>query len=109
MRADRDRLARMRALVCAVGTRGDVQPIFALALRLRALGHDARLCVPPNFVEQARALGFDACAVGVEMRARPAAGAAALTPDEMKRILASLPDLVSDQFDVVGAAAEGCD
>jgi hypothetical protein len=58
----------MRALLSAVGTRGDVQPIVALALRVRSLGHEVRLCVPPNFVEWVRGFGFEAVTVGVEIR-----------------------------------------
>jgi vancomycin aglycone glucosyltransferase len=98
----------MRALLSAVGTRGDVQPLVALAVRLRELGHEARLGVPPNFVEWVRAFGFEAHPVGVEMRV-PAGRAVPLTPEELRRLRESMPDLVTDQFDVLGAAAEGCD
>jgi vancomycin aglycone glucosyltransferase len=98
----------MRALLSSVGTRGDVQPIVALALKVRELGHDVRLCVPPNFVAWVQGLGFEAVAVGVEMRA-PAKGAAPLTAEELRRMRESMPDLVTDQFDKVGPAAEGCD
>ena len=58
----------MRALVAAVGTRGDVQPALALALELRKLGHAVRLCISPNFVDRARSLGLEAVPMGVEMR-----------------------------------------
>jgi vancomycin aglycone glucosyltransferase len=98
----------MRALLSSVGTRGDVQPIVALALKVRELGHDARLCVPPNFVAWVQGLGFEAVAVGVEMRA-PAKGAAPLTAEELRRLREAMPDLVTDQFEKVGPAAEGCD
>lgn len=102
----------MRALLSAVGTRGDVQPIVALALRVRDLGHEVRLCVPPNFVEWARGFGFEAIPLGVEMRQpaqRSGAAAAPLTPETLRRLRESMPDLISEQFKVVGAAAEGCD
>lgn len=36
----------MRVLLSVVGTRGDVQPAFALALRAREHGHDVHLCIP---------------------------------------------------------------
>ena len=58
----------MRALVTAVGTRGDVQPALALALELRQLGHAVRLCISPNFVDWAKSLGLEAVPMGVEMR-----------------------------------------
>jgi vancomycin aglycone glucosyltransferase len=101
----------MRVLLSSVGTRGDVQPIVALALRVRELGHDSRLCVPPNFVKWARGLGFEAVPVGVEMRHPGTRGssAAPLTADEVRRIRESMPDLITDQFDAVCAAAERCD
>lgn len=58
----------VRALLVAVGTRGDVQPALALALELRKLGHAVRMCVSPNFVDWAKSLGLDALPMGVEMR-----------------------------------------
>ncbi len=94
----------MRVLVSAVGTRGDVQPAIALAIALRARGHDVRLAVPPNFVAWAASLGFEASPLGIEMRA-PRAGAAPTA--EQMRALAS--DLITGQFEAIGAAAEGCD
>src|SRR5262245_9397834 len=90
----------VRALLVAVGTRGDVQPAFALALELRRLGHAVRMCTSPNFVDWAKSLGLEAVPMGVEMR-MPARGAgkAPLTPEELRRLQASLPDLIADQFE----------
>lgn len=90
----------MRVLISAVGTRGDIQPAVALALELRAAGHEPRLCIPPNFTDWAADLGFDARPVGIEMRA-PRGGAASTAPP-------SVADLVTDQFESVGSAAVGC-
>lgn len=101
----------MRALLAAVGTRGDVQPVIALALELRKLGHAVRLCISPSFVEWARSLGLEAVPMGVEMR-MPASKSGAmpkLTPEELRRLRESMPDLITDQFETIGAAAEGCD
>src|SRR4029078_11379701 len=101
----------MRALLSAVGTRGDVQPAIALALELRKLGHAVRMCISPNFVAWAKALDLDAVPLGVEMR-MPAKGAAAmpkLTPEELRRLRESMPDLIADQFETIGAAARDCD
>lgn len=89
----------MRVLASVVGTRGDVQPVLALALRAREYGHEVHLCVPPNFVEWATTLGFPATAVGIEMRA-PRPGAAVAHP---------VPDLITDQFDSLLGAAPHCD
>jgi vancomycin aglycone glucosyltransferase len=90
-----------------------VQPIAALASRVRELGHEVRLCVPPNFVEWVRGFGFEAVSVGVEMRhpgTRSGSGpATSLTAEQLRRMRETMPDLITDQFDTVGAAAEGCD
>jgi vancomycin aglycone glucosyltransferase len=104
----------MQVLVSAVGTRGDVQPAVAVALEVRRLGHDVRLCVSPNFVEWVGELGFKATPVGVEMRYRGAgaassAPATAPTPEQLRQMRETMPDLITDQFDAVGSAAKGCD
>jgi vancomycin aglycone glucosyltransferase len=101
----------MKVLLAAVGTRGDVQPAIALALELRRLGHAVRMCISPNFVVWATALGLEAVPMGVEMR-MPAKGATAmpkLTPEELRRLRESMPDLIADQFETIGAAARDCD
>jgi hypothetical protein len=38
----------MRMLVSAYGSRGSVEPVVARAVRLRALGTEARVCAPPD-------------------------------------------------------------
>src|SRR5262245_15529416 len=101
----------MRVLLVAVGTRGDVQPALALALELRNLGHAVRMCISPNFIDWAKSLGLEAVPMGVEMR-MPAQGSGTsptLTPEQLRRLRESLPDLISDQFETINAAAVGCD
>ncbi|MDB5438911.1 MAG: gtfE [Caulobacteraceae bacterium] len=88
----------MRILISCVGTRGDVQPAIALALALRQLDCEVRLCVPPNFVAWARNLWFDALPIGMEMR-----------PPKPGEAPPVIPDLIANQFDTVAAAAEDCD
>jgi len=101
----------MRALLAAVGTRGDVQPALALALELRKLGHAVRLCVSPNFVDWAKSLGLEAVPMGVEMRmpAQRSGAIPKLTAEELRRLRESTPDLITDQFETIGRAADGCD
>jgi len=101
----------MRALLVAVGTRGDVQPAIALALELRKLGHEVRMCISPNFVDWAKRLGIDARPMGVEMRMPARSGGAPpmFTAEELRRLRESMPDLIADQFDTIGAAVDGCD
>jgi vancomycin aglycone glucosyltransferase len=49
----------LRITVSGLGSRGDVQPVLALARQLKRSGHEITLLVPPDFAEDARALGFD--------------------------------------------------
>jgi vancomycin aglycone glucosyltransferase len=101
----------VRALLSAVGTRGDVQPAVALALELRKLGHDVRLCISPNFVDWASSLGLEAVPMGVEMRVpgRKSGAMPNLTPEELRRLRESMPDLITDQFETIAATVSGCD
>jgi len=38
----------MRVLLSTYGSRGDVEPMVALAVRLRELGAEVRVCAPPD-------------------------------------------------------------
>ena len=58
----------MRIALAADGTRGDVHPLIALAAALRAAGHDAFLCSPPDFADAARAAGVPHRTVGLPVR-----------------------------------------
>ena len=56
----------MRILISAFGTRGDVQPMVALARVLAHRRHEVLLFVPPNFAAWARRLGLDPIPVGTD-------------------------------------------
>ena len=58
----------MQVLLSSIGSRGDVQPILALALELRALGHHARLCVAPNFKEWIESYGLECTPIGPDLK-----------------------------------------
>ena len=70
----------MRVLLSTIGSRGDVQPLVALASQLRALDQDVRLCVPPDFRNWVEGLGFPVTPIGPELRKLTAASPAATTP-----------------------------
>ncbi len=42
----------MRVLLSTDGGRGDVGPLVGLAVRLRALGAEVRVCAPPDWAER---------------------------------------------------------
>ncbi len=58
----------MRVLLSTIGSRGDVQPLVALGLQLKALGQEVRLCVPPDFREWIEGLGMPVTPIGPEVR-----------------------------------------
>jgi len=59
----------VRVLLAPHGTRGDVQPMLALALGLRGRGHDVSFLVPDNFVPWIRGYGFACEPNGVDVEA----------------------------------------
>jgi vancomycin aglycone glucosyltransferase len=102
----------MRVLLSTIGSRGDVQPLVALALQLRALGAGVHLCVPPDFEEGIQSLGFAVTPVGPDLRKATAAAtpvtksAGPPTPEQRRQMAAAS---VADQFERVALAAQGCD
>jgi vancomycin aglycone glucosyltransferase len=74
-----------------MGRGGDVEPMAGLAVRLRALGAEVRVCVPQNFAELLARVGMQLVPVGQPVRpmvtgATPpsaAEGCDALAPDGM--------------------------
>src|SRR5262245_21763416 len=59
----------MRVLLAPHGTRGDVQPMVALALGLRERGHDVTFLAPDNFVAWLRGYEFRCEPDGVDVEA----------------------------------------
>ncbi|HMF99453.1 MAG TPA: glycosyltransferase [Vicinamibacterales bacterium] len=59
----------MRVLLAPHGTRGDVQPMLALAHALSARAHRVAFIAPANFVDWIRSHGFDAESNGVDVEA----------------------------------------
>jgi vancomycin aglycone glucosyltransferase len=98
----------MKVLLSSIGTRGDVQPILALACELRAIGHEPRLCVAPNFKEWVESHGLACIPIGPDLKQWMSAASTALrpSPEQLRQLAAHT---VREQFQVVGAAADGCD
>ena len=98
----------MRVLLSTIGSRGDVQPLVALGVQLKALGQDVHMCVPPDFREWIEGLGISVTPIGPELRstgkARPAA--APPTPEQIRQLMEGT---VAAQFETITAAAQGCD
>ncbi|MEW2489414.1 glycosyltransferase [Streptomyces sp. NPDC048411] len=92
-------------LLSTYGSRGDVEPMVGLAVRLRTLGAEVRVCAPPDeeFAELLAGVGVPLVPVGQSARALMTAAA---PPSSLPRRAA---ELIASQFDAVTAVAEGCD
>ncbi len=58
----------LRIVLATVGSRGDVQPMLALAQALAGRGHVPVVAAPPNFEGWVRGLGFEFAPLGVDMQ-----------------------------------------
>ncbi|MDR8407963.1 glycosyltransferase [Nonomuraea sp. 3-1Str] len=97
----------MRVLLSTYGSRGDVEPVVGLAVRLRELGAEVRVCAPPDEEFAQRLAGVDVPLVPVGRSARTLTTAA--TPPSAASLPARAAELIADLFPAVTAAAEGCD
>ncbi|MCS7477857.1 glycosyltransferase [Umezawaea endophytica] len=95
----------MRVLLSTSGSRGDVEPLVALAVRLRELGAEARVCAPPDAADRLAEVGVPMVPVGRSTRAM-STGSRPPSREDMARIM---DELIATQFDQLPAAAEGCD
>jgi vancomycin aglycone glucosyltransferase len=98
----------MRVLLSTIGSRGDVQPLVALGMEIKALGQEVRLCVPPDFREWIEGLGLDVTPIGPELRPTGKANpsAAVPTPEQRRQMMEGT---VATQFETIADAARGCD
>jgi Glycosyltransferase family 28 N-terminal domain len=103
----------MRVLLSTIGSRGDVQPLVALASELRALGQQVRLCVPPDFDDWIDSLGIPVTPIGPEVRKAAVASRPATpvppSPGRQSQLVEAMAAFVANQFETIALAAEGCD
>jgi vancomycin aglycone glucosyltransferase len=97
----------VQVLLAPHGTRGDVQPLLALAIALRARGHVARFVAPSNDVAWIRALGFDAESNGVDVEAVLRGAGADL--HSLRWQMRHLAEVTAILFDSVARASDGAD
>ncbi len=76
----------LRVALASVGSRGDVQPMLALAQTLTARGHRPVVAAPPNFENWVKGLGFDFAPLGVDVQAFLAANGVMMTGNPVKII-----------------------
>jgi vancomycin aglycone glucosyltransferase len=100
----------MQVLLSSIGSRGDVQPLVALALELQALGHRARLCVAPNFKEWIESYGLECAPIGPDLKKLTGGtvpGKPVLPSNEQLQQMAD--QMVRGQFQIITEAARDCD
>ena len=97
----------MRVVLSTWGSRGDVEPLAGLALRLRELGAEVRVCAPPDeeFVALLARAGVALTPLGPAVRSVVTAERPPSAGDAFQ--LAA--KLVAARFDTLMTAAEGCD
>src|SRR5438105_12057674 len=94
----------VKIVLAPVGTRGDVQPMLALGLALRARGHQAVVCAPDNYGAWARSLGFEFLSCGPDF-AETLGGDA--HRDQGTATILRLRKQIRAQFDALEAASAG--
>jgi vancomycin aglycone glucosyltransferase len=97
--------ARVRVLLSTYDSRGGVEPLVGLAVRLRELGAEVRMCAPPDCAERLAEVGVPLVPVGPPVHslvhaARPP------TPADVPRRVA---EVTAAHFGTLPAAAAGCD
>jgi vancomycin aglycone glucosyltransferase len=55
----------MRVVLSTCGSRGDVEPMLGLAVRLRTLGAEVRVWAPPDYAELLARVGVPLVPIGV--------------------------------------------
>jgi vancomycin aglycone glucosyltransferase len=97
----------MRVLLSTYGSRGDVEPMAALAVQLRERGAEALVCAPPDeeFARLLSAHEIPMIPVGEAVRPLVTGTAAPAVADPVERTAA----ILAEQYAAIAAAAAGCD
>jgi vancomycin aglycone glucosyltransferase len=95
----------VRVLLSTYGGRGDVEPLVGLAVGLRELGAEARVCAPPDWAERLAEVGVPLVPLGPPVRSLMHGA----TPPSVADVPRLAAELIAEQFDKLPAAAEGCD
>ncbi|MCC3765892.1 glycosyltransferase [Glycomyces sp. TRM65418] len=96
----------MRVLLTTIGSRGDVQPMAALAARLRERGAEVLVCAPPDAEFADLLAGIGVALVPLGRPLRPVVSADVPQAHRARRFAA---ELVADQLAAVAGAGGGCD
>ncbi|MCZ2525366.1 glycosyltransferase [Streptomyces sp. HB2AG] len=97
----------MRVVLSSYGSRGDVEPMAALAVALRGLGAEVRVCAPEDeeFADRLAGVGVETVPVSYSVRALAAGPKPATVADLADRVVM----LAAAQYEAVAEAAGGAD
>jgi vancomycin aglycone glucosyltransferase len=95
----------MRVVLSTYGGRGDVEPLAGLAVQLRALGAEIRVCAPPDCADRLAEVGVPLVPVGSPVRPMLHGS----TPASVADVPRLAAEVIAAQFDTLAPAAEGCD
>jgi vancomycin aglycone glucosyltransferase len=95
----------MRVLLSTYGGRGDVEPLMGLAVRLRELGAQVRVCAPSDCADRLAEVGVPLVPVGPPVRPLLHGAPPSAAADVPRRAA----EVIAAQFDTLAPAAEGCD
>ena len=93
----------MRVLLWTYDTRGGIEPLIGLAVQLKALGAEVRVCAPPDEAFAQRTENFGVPMVPFRDSLRDVANST--TPDLYRYV----DEMMGAQFEIAAAAAQGCD
>lgn len=99
----------MRILLSTYGSRGDVEPMVALAVELRRLGADVRVCAPPDneFADLFTRTGVPFLPFAKSWRSW--ADGASTAEERVPNVDDFVSAHVAATYDTLASAAEGCD
>jgi vancomycin aglycone glucosyltransferase len=95
----------VRVLLSTYDSRGGIEPLLALAVRLRESGAEVRMCAPPDCAERLAEVGVPLVAAGAPVR-QLVHGVKPPSADDVPRLA---DELMGAWFGTVTEAAEGCD
>lgn len=99
----------MRVLLSTYGTRGDVEPMVALAVRVRALGAQVRVCAPPDeeFAELLARVGVPLIPFGKPWHSEEVGASTA--EERVEDVDEFVAGHIAATYDTLVEAAEGSD
>jgi vancomycin aglycone glucosyltransferase len=95
----------VRVLLSTYDSRGGIEPLAALGVKLRELGAEAVVCGPPDCAERLAEVGLPLVPTGDPVRAL-VHRATPPSPDDMPRLIG---ELIATWFDTVTPVAGECD